>query len=110
MAESGARKITQSDFEGKVLKSKEPVLVDFFAKWCGPCQIMQPKIVAAAKKFADKIKIYQVDVEKNPEVASKYSVLSLPTLIFFKKGKPVDQAGFLNDNQLVDKIEEFIKK
>ena len=95
------------DFEEKVIKSKIPVIVDFFAPWCGPCQVMLPTIAKAADKYLGKVKIFKVDIEKNPDVASKYSVLSVPTIIFFKKGKPVDQEGFLDENQLDKKIDEF---
>ena len=107
MTEGGAKVITTKDFEKKVLKSKGMVAVDFFAPWCGPCQIMLPKIDNAAKKYADKIGIYKVNIEKSSGLASKYSVLSVPTLIFFKNGKPIDQAGFLDENQLIEKIEEL---
>lgn len=110
MSKDGAYVIKdQKDFEEKVLNEKGPVLVDFFAPWCGPCQILLPKIDEAAEKFKDKIKIVKVNVDENQELASKYSVLSIPTLIFFKGGKPQDQAGFLMDDQLAQKIEEFTK-
>jgi thioredoxin 1 len=105
MAED-AKEISSKDFEKKVLKTKGLILVDFFAPWCSPCQTMLPKIDEAAERFADKIKIYKVDINKSPELATKYSVLSVPTLIFFKNGKPIDQVGFLNDEQLMEKIEE----
>ena len=107
MLDAGAEVITAKDFEEKVLKSKKVVAVDFLASWCGPCQIMSPKVDNAAKKYADKIGIYKVDIEKSSELASKYSVLSVPTLIFFKNGKPIDQAGFLDESQLTKMIEEL---
>lgn len=108
-AKSGAEEVSAKDFEEKVLKSKGEVIVDFFAPWCGPCQAMLPNVDKAAGKFADKVKIFKVDIEKDPDLAAKFSVLSVPTLIFFKNGKPVDQSGFLEEDQLSEKIEEFIK-
>jgi len=109
MPKGGAKEVSAKDFEEKVLKSKEKVIVDFFAPWCGPCQVMLPSVDKVAEKYSEKVKIFKVDIEKDPEIASKYSVLSVPTLIFFKNGKPVDQAGFLEEDQLSKKIEEFIK-
>lgn len=105
---NGAEEVTSADFEEKVLKAKDPVLVDFFAHWCGPCQILIPLIDKASQKYTKGIIIYKVDIEKNPELTSKYSVLSVPTLIFFKSGKPIDQYGFLSEDQLNKKIEEII--
>lgn len=105
----GAEEVTSKDFEEKVVKSKKPVVVDFFAPWCGPCQVMLPKVDKLAEKFKEKVQIVNVNIEKDPEIASKYSVLSVPTLIFFKGGKPIDQAGFLEEDQLSKKIKEFAK-
>src|SRR4030042_2285048 len=108
MVEPSTEELSDKDFETKVIKAKGKVVVDFYAPWCGPCQVMLPKVDKLAEKFRDKVNIYKVDIEKNPEIASKYSVLSVPTLIFFKGGKPIDQAGFLEEDQLSKKIEEFI--
>ncbi len=107
MAKGGAKEVTAKDFEEKVIKSKGPVIVDFWGQWCGPCQAMMPSVDKASEKFKEKVKIYKVDIEKSPDLAAKYSVLAVPTLIFFKNGKPVDQAGFLEKDQLSRKIEEF---
>jgi thioredoxin 1 len=110
MSKAGIQEITSSDFEGKVLKAKGLVLVEFLAPWCGPCQIMIPKVEKAAEKFAGDVNILKINIEKSPKLASKYAVLSLPTLIFFKNGKPIDQIGFLEDNQLMEKIQENISR
>lgn len=109
MSKGGAQELRAKDFESKVVKEKGPILVDFFAPWCGPCQTMLPKVDKLAEKFKEKVQIFKVDIEKYPEIASRYSVLSVPTLIFFKGGKPIDQAGFLEEDQLSKKIEEFVK-
>lgn len=86
---------TNADFEKEVLKSKLPVMVDFFAEWCGPCKMMAPAIDELAKEYEGKWKIGKVDVDQAPGVAEKYGIQSIPTLIFFKDGQVVDKTmGF----------------
>lgn len=80
-----------SDFKEKVEQSKKPVLVDFYAAWCGPCKMMEPVIKELAKKVGDKAEIYKVDVDKEGEFANRFQVMSIPTIIIFKDGKPVEQ-------------------
>ena len=83
------------NFDEKVVKSKLPVFVDFFAEWCGPCKMAAPVIDELAEEYKDKVVIGKVDVDKNQEVASKFGVMSIPTVIMFKDGKEVDRkAGF----------------
>lgn len=86
---------SDKDFEEKVIKNKLPVLVDFFAEWCGPCKMAAPVIDELAGEYAGKVVIGKVDVDKNQETAGKYGVMSIPTVIVFKDGKEVDRkAGF----------------
>ncbi len=83
--------IDDSNFEKEVLKAKMPVLVDFWAAWCGPCRMVAPIIEELAKEYEGKIAFGKVDVDQNPKIASKYGIMSIPTLIIFKDGKPISQ-------------------
>lgn len=98
---------TDGNFKKEVLESGIPVMADFWAEWCGPCKMLSPIIDELAKEYVGKIKIGKVDVDSNPEVASRYGVMSIPTLIFFKGGKVMAQAtGVQNKTALKQKIEE----
>ena len=91
----------------QIINSDKPVLIDFFATWCGPCQMMQPILQDTAKQVGEKVKIIKVDVDKNPHAAEKYQVRSVPTLILFKKGKPVwRQSGVMQAGQLAQIIKQ----
>ena len=79
--------LTNKNFEAEVLKSETPVLVDFFATWCGPCKMLAPVIEELAEKYEGKVKIRKVNVEEENELAMKYEVLSIPTLVLFKGGR-----------------------
>lgn len=80
-----------TEFEEKVLQSDKPVLVDFWAEWCGPCKAIGPSIEQLATEYAGKASIYKVDVDQEGELASQYGVMSIPALLVFKNGKVVDQ-------------------
>jgi len=83
--------VSDSTFEQEVLKSSEPVLVDFFAEWCGPCKAMAPALDAVANELKGKVKIVKVDVDQNPSVTMNYGVQAMPTLLLFKNGKVAAQ-------------------
>jgi len=100
---------TDSNFKKEVLESKVPVVVDFWANWCGPCKMIGPIVEELAKEYEGKVKIGKVDVDTNPRSASTYGIMSIPSLMFFKDGKVMDQVtGALNKASLKKKIEENI--
>ena len=84
---SSVEAITQTDFDTKVLKAKHPVLVDFWAEWCGPCRNLGPILDEVAEELGGDAKIVKVNVDENPELAQKYGIRGIPTMIFFKDGE-----------------------
>ncbi|MCC5931685.1 MAG: thioredoxin [Cyclobacteriaceae bacterium] len=92
----------------QLIQGSKPILVDFFATWCGPCKMMQPELEEVSKRMGDRVKVVKVDVDKNPVAASKYQVRGVPTLILFQQGKILwRQSGVIRANQLVGIIEKF---
>lgn len=86
-----ANVVSDSTFEQEVLKSTEPVLVDFFAEWCGPCKAMAPALEQVAQEMAGKVKVVKLDVDQNPTVTGKYGIRAMPTLMLFKNGQVAAQ-------------------
>ncbi|TCT08072.1 thioredoxin [Aquabacter spiritensis] len=80
-------KVSDQSFEQDVLKSEAPVVVDFWAEWCGPCRMVAPVLDEVSGELGDKLKIVKLNVDENPETASKYGIMSIPTLLLFKDGK-----------------------
>ncbi len=80
-------KVSDANFDTEVLQSSEPVLVDFFAEWCGPCKAMAPALEEVAKDMAGKVKIAKIDVDESPEITTRYQIQAMPTLIMFKDGE-----------------------
>jgi thioredoxin 1 len=99
--------IKDQDFDKEVLQSALPVLVDFWAPWCGPCKMLGPVVEEFGEKYADKIKIFKLNVDENPVSSGNYEILSIPALKFFKDGKVVDEMVGLQPKEV---LEEKIKK
>ena len=101
----GALSLDANNFQAEVTKSTVPVLVDFWAEWCGPCKAITPIIDQIAVELAGKLKVAKVNVDDNPELAGQFNVMSIPTLLIFKGGKPVDQIiGAMPKDRLLAKI------
>lgn len=102
-------KFTTANFEAEVLKSDIPVLVDFYADWCGPCKMMGPIVEKLAEKYEGKVKIGKLNVDENMEIAQKYRVASIPTFIFFEKGEAVETAmGAMSAKMLEEKVKMML--
>ena len=96
-----ALKITKENFEQEVLKSDIPVLVDFWATWCGPCQMIAPTIEMLAQEYEGKVKVGKIDVDEEQEIAIKYGVASIPTLVLFENGQEVNRKlGFMPKQEI----------
>jgi thioredoxin 1 len=87
---NNVQRLTPEDFESKVIEARHPVLVDFYADWCAPCRVVGPVVDQLAEDYANRIGVYKVDVDTSPELASRFGVRSIPTLVVFKDGEPVE--------------------
>jgi thioredoxin 1 len=109
MAGQNTLTITDHDFDSTVLQSDVPVLVDFWAEWCGPCRMMAPTIDVVATEYAGKVKVGKVDVDANGQTAMRYSIRGIPTLLLFKGGQVVEQrVGAVGKSEVQKMIDAHI--
>jgi thioredoxin 1 len=101
--------LSDSTFDEEIKGSTEPVLVDFWAEWCGPCKMIAPTLEEMAQDFAGRLKIAKLNVDDSPDIARRFEVMSIPTLILFKDGEPVQRLiGAKGKGQLVQEIDPFL--
>ena len=104
-----ALEFTDSNFENLVLKADKPVLVDFWAEWCGPCRMVGPIVAEIAQEYEGKVIVGKLDVDSNPEVAMKFGIRNIPTILFFKDGEIADkQVGAVPKSVLTDKLNSLL--
>lgn len=109
MAGKNTLELTDATFDADVLKAEKPVLVDFWAEWCGPCKMIAPTVEAFAEEYSGKLKVGKVDVDTNINTASRYNIRGIPTLLLFKGGKVVDQrVGAVGKSELVKMVEPHL--
>ncbi len=108
MAE-GVLEVTLANWENEVLKAKGLVMIDFWAAWCGPCRIISPTVEELAKEYSGKIKVAKLNTDENSEIASRYKIMGIPTIMFFKDGVKLDQiVGVVPKQHLKAKIDSYL--
>ena len=109
MAGLGVMEVSDATFEQEVLRSEQPVLVDFWAIWCGPCKAIAPIVDGIASTYAGKLKVAKVDVDQNAATPSRYGIRGIPALLFFKGGKVADQVvGYVPQNVIEEKVQRLL--
>ena len=109
MAGLGVVEVSDATFEQEVLQSEHPVLVDFWAVWCGPCRAIAPIVDTVAQTYAGKLKVTKMNVDENGATPSRFGIRGIPTLLFFKGGKVADQVvGYVSQEVIEEKIQKLI--
>ena len=109
MASSSISTVTEDNFEQEVLKASEPVLVDFWAEWCGPCKMLTPILEELAGEYEGRVRIAKVDVDQNQQLAGKFNVMQIPTLLLFKNGEVVTQmVGLSSKKDFKQKLDQAL--
>ncbi len=106
---SSAPTVTDASFKGEVLESEVPVLVDFWAPWCGPCRMVAPVVEEIAEQYEGQVKVVKLNTDENPKVANQYGIRSIPTLMIFKDGQRVDMVvGAVPRTTLANTLEKYL--
>jgi thioredoxin 1 len=109
MAGLGVMEVSDSTFDQEVLRSEQPVLVDFWAVWCGPCRAIAPMVDSLATAYTGKLKVAKMNVDENGATPSRYGIRGIPTLLFFKGGKVADQVvGYVPQNVIEEKVQKLL--
>jgi thioredoxin 1 len=110
MAGVGVLEVSDATFDQEVLQSEQPVLVDFWASWCGPCKAIAPSVEAVAAAYAGRLKVTKVNVDQNGAAPSRFGIRGIPALLFFKGGKVADQiVGFVPQDVIEEKVQRLLK-
>jgi len=103
--------ITSQDWDQEVINATSPVMVDFWASWCGPCKMIAPTIEELAEEYAGRLSVFKLNTDENPEIASRYQIMGIPSLLFFKEGKLIDKiVGAASKKQFKEKIDTILAK
>ena len=109
MAGQGVLEVNDANFDQEVLQSEQPVLVDFWAEWCGPCKAIGPIVDGVAAAYAGKLKVAKINVDHNGSTPSRYGIRGIPTLLFFKGGKIADQiVGYKTQSEIEEKVQRLL--
>jgi len=105
------QEVNAANFDAEVLKSNLPVLVDFWAPWCGPCKMVAPVVEAISNDFKGKLKVVKLNTDESSQIAAKYQIMGIPTLMFFSGGNMIDRiTGYLAKDALAQKVNEVLSK